>query len=59
MTGQDVYGLTGLLVATAADALRKGEARGAGALAPAEAFDARTLAARLTPLLELGEVVEL
>jgi short subunit dehydrogenase-like uncharacterized protein len=59
VAGQDVYGLTALLVATAADALRKGEARGAGALAPAEAFDARRLAARLAPLLELGEVLEL
>jgi short subunit dehydrogenase-like uncharacterized protein len=59
VTGQDVYALTALLVATAADALRRGDVSGAGALAPAEAFDVRTLAGRLAPLLELGEVVEL
>ena len=35
-----------------------GEARGAGALAPAEAFDARALVARLAPLLVPGDVRE-
>ena len=33
-----------------------GEARGAGALAPAEAFDARGFVERLEPLLALGDV---
>ena len=32
-----------------------GEARGSGVLAPAEAFDARTLASRLEPLLSVAE----
>jgi short subunit dehydrogenase-like uncharacterized protein len=59
VTGRDVYALTALLVATAADALRKGEVSGAGVLAPAEAFDARALAAGLAPLLELGAVERL
>ena len=31
-----------------------GEARGAGVLAPAEAFDARTLAATLEPYLTIA-----
>jgi short subunit dehydrogenase-like uncharacterized protein len=59
VAGRDVYGLTALLVAVAADTLRRGEARGAGVLAAAEAFDARTLAARLAPLLELADLVDL
>lgn len=52
LVGTDVYGLTARLVAVGASALRDGEARGAGALAPAEAFDARALLGRLEPLLE-------
>jgi short subunit dehydrogenase-like uncharacterized protein len=59
LTGTDVYGLTGLLVARGAEALRAGEARGAGVLAPAEAFDARELVSRLAPLLELAGLEDL
>jgi short subunit dehydrogenase-like uncharacterized protein len=55
LTGNDVYGLTALLIVRGAEALRAGEARGAGVLAPAEAFDARALAARLAPLLRIEE----
>jgi hypothetical protein len=58
LTGRDVYGLTALLIARGVEALRAGEARGAGALAPAEAFDARRLAGRLAPLLEVASVEE-
>jgi short subunit dehydrogenase-like uncharacterized protein len=53
LTGSDPYGLTALLLVRGAQALGAGEARGAGVLAPAEAFDARTLAGRLEPLLSL------
>jgi short subunit dehydrogenase-like uncharacterized protein len=56
VTGGDVYALTARLVAVAADALRNGRVSGAGALAPAEAFDARELAAQLAPLLVIGPV---
>ena len=59
LVGSDFYGLTGLLVARAAEALRAGEARGAGALAPAEAFDAATLVERLAPFLELQSVEQI
>ena len=55
LTGRDVYGLTALLLVRGAQALLAGEARGTGVLAPAEAFDARTLASRLEPLLALAE----
>ena len=48
-------GLTALLIVRGYEALRGGEARGAGALAPAEAFDARRLLARLAPLLVLAD----
>jgi short subunit dehydrogenase-like uncharacterized protein len=58
LTGSDSYGLTALLIAGGAQALRNGEVRGAGALAPAEAFDARALAERLAPLLEIASVEE-
>jgi short subunit dehydrogenase-like uncharacterized protein len=53
LTGRDVYGLTALLIAQGAAALRDGDARGAGALAPAEAFDARSLLGRLEPLIRI------
>lgn len=56
LVGTDVYGLTALLHATGAAALRAGEARGAGALAPAEAFDVHAFAPRLAPLLEVSAV---
>jgi hypothetical protein len=55
-TGSDVYGLTALLIARGAEALIAGEVRDAGALAPAEAFDVRTFAERLSPLIVLGDV---
>jgi short subunit dehydrogenase-like uncharacterized protein len=54
--GEDVYGLTALLIARGAQALLAGEARGAGALAPAEAFDVRTFPERLVPLLAVDPV---
>ncbi len=53
LSGSDPYGLTALLLARGAAALGAGEARGAGVLAPAEAFDARSLAGRLEPLLRI------
>ena len=56
VTGSDVYGLTALLIVRGAQALIAGEARGAGVLAPAEAFDARTLAGRLEPFLTIRRV---
>jgi short subunit dehydrogenase-like uncharacterized protein len=54
--GYDTYGLTAVLIARGAEALRAGEARGVGALAPAQAFDVHSFAPRLAPLLELGAV---
>ena len=56
LVGRDTYGLAALLVAHGARALRDGEARGTGALAPAEAFDVHTFAPRLAPLLEIAAV---
>jgi len=53
LTGSDVYGLTALLIVRGAQALLAGEARGTGALAPAEAFEARDFAAGLAPLLRI------
>ena len=53
LSGSDPYGLTALLLVRGAQALIAGEARRAGVLAPAEAFDARALAARLGPLLRV------
>lgn len=53
VSGSDVYGLTALLLVRGAQALLAGEVRGIGVLAPAEAFDARSLAARLSPLLRI------
>ena len=47
-------GLTALLLVRGAQALVAGEARGSGVLAPAEAFDARTLAP-VEPLLSVAE----
>ena len=55
LTGSDVYGLTALLIVRGAEALIAGEAHAGGVVAPAEAFDARTLAARLAPLLQIAE----
>jgi short subunit dehydrogenase-like uncharacterized protein len=56
LTGSDVYALTALLIVRGAEALRRGDARSAGALAPAEAFDARTFADALAPLLQVDSV---
>lgn len=56
LSGTDPYGLTALLLASGAAALRAGDARGAGALAPAEAFDVHAFAPRLSPLLEIAGV---
>jgi hypothetical protein len=53
VVGSDVYGLTARLIVTGAQALIAGDVRGTGVLAPAEAFDARTLAGRLEPLLAI------
>jgi hypothetical protein len=55
LTGADVYGLTARLIVSGAEALRNGEARTTGVAAPAEAFDARTLAARLAPFLQIAD----
>lgn len=56
LTGSDPYGLTALLVARGVEALLNGEARGAGALAPAEAFDARDFIEQLEPFLVIDAV---
>lgn len=53
--GSDVYGLTAALLVRGAQMLIAGEARGSGVLAPAEAFDARTLAGRLEPFLTIAD----
>jgi hypothetical protein len=55
LIGSDPYGLTARLIVTGAQALMTGEARGTGVLAPAEAFDARSLAGRLAPLLTIAD----
>jgi short subunit dehydrogenase-like uncharacterized protein len=56
LAGTDTYGLAALLVACGADALRSGEARAVGACAPAQVFDVRGFASRLSPLLEIVSV---
>jgi hypothetical protein len=56
LRGSNVYELTALLLARAAEGLRNGEAQAAGALAPAEAFDVRAFTSRLSPLLEIVSV---
>ena len=56
LVGSDVYELTASLVVVAAAALAAGEASGAGALAPAEAFDASWLVRRVAPLLSIDSV---
>jgi short subunit dehydrogenase-like uncharacterized protein len=53
LMGSDVYGLTALLIARGAQALANGEIRGTGALAPAEAFDARELIDDMSPFLRV------
>jgi short subunit dehydrogenase-like uncharacterized protein len=59
LTGGDPYALTAELIVRAAEALENGEARAAGALAPAEAFDARTFVERLDPLLQIQALEDL
>ena len=59
LSGSDVYGLTALLLVRGAEALRAAAVRGAGVLAPAEAFDARPFLERLAPLLEVTSTEEL
>lgn len=56
LTGRDVYRLTALIVTRAAQALLAGDVHAAGALAPAEAFDARAFVERLAPLLTIESV---
>ena len=56
LTGYDTYGTAAALVAHGAAALRAGEARGTGALAPAEAFDVHEFLPRLRPFVEVGPV---
>jgi short subunit dehydrogenase-like uncharacterized protein len=58
LLGRDVYGSAALLLARAVQALRDGEERGAGALAPAEAFKARAFVAKLAPLIQLESLVD-
>ena len=53
--GSDVYGLTARCSSAARRCCIAGEARGSGVLAPAEAFDARTLAGRLEPFLTIAD----
>ena len=56
LQGSDVYGLTGMLLARGADALRNAEFLETGACAPAEAFDVHAFAPRLAPLLEIASI---
>ena len=59
LIGRDVYGTAALVLARGAQALRDGEARGVGALAPAEAFEPGSLVPRLAPLVQLESLVDL
>jgi short subunit dehydrogenase-like uncharacterized protein len=56
LVGSDVYGVTALLIVRGAEVLSRGEARGVGALAPAEAFDAHTLIDALDPLARVDSI---
>jgi short subunit dehydrogenase-like uncharacterized protein len=58
LTGSDPYGLTARLIVEGAVGLRDGVSK-VGALAPAEAFDARSLVDKLAPLLEIESIDEL
>ncbi len=53
LTGSDMYLLTARALVAGAALLRAGEGRASGVVAPAEAFDARRLLARLDPLCRL------
>jgi short subunit dehydrogenase-like uncharacterized protein len=59
LLGRDVYATAALLLARAAEALRDGEVRGVGALAPAEAFEPHEFLGRVAPLVQLESVVDL
>lgn len=52
LAGGDVYAAAAAIAVAGVQALAAGEARGAGALAPAEAFEPAALLARLTGVLE-------
>ena len=56
LSGYDTYGTAALLIAHGAAALRAGEARGTGALAPAEAFDVHAFLPRIRPFVEVSPV---
>jgi short subunit dehydrogenase-like uncharacterized protein len=58
LLGRDVYASAAVLLARAVEGLRDGEARGAGALAPAEAFEPRAFVAKLAPLVQLESLVD-
>jgi short subunit dehydrogenase-like uncharacterized protein len=58
LEGSDVYAVTARLLVIAAEALLAGEITERGALAPAQAFDARALVARLEPLARLSSEEE-
>ena len=58
LLGRDVYGSAAVLLARAAQGLRDGDVRGAGALAPAEAFEPRGFVAKLAPLIQLESLVD-
>jgi short subunit dehydrogenase-like uncharacterized protein len=58
LLGRDVYGSAALLLARAVEALRDGDARGVGVLAPAEAFAPREFVAALAPLIQIESVVD-
>ena len=58
LLGRDVYGSAALVIARGVEALRDGEARGVGALAPAEAFAASGFVAKLAPLVQVESVVD-
>jgi hypothetical protein len=51
LVGRDVYRITALILARAAEAIVAGELRGTGALAAAQAFEPRPFLERLAPLL--------
>ncbi len=57
--GRDVYGTAALLLSRAAHGLARDEVSQRGALAPAEAFEARQFLGRAAPLLQLESVVDL
>ena len=59
VTGTDVFDVTALLLARGAAELRAGRALGTGALAPAQAFDARAFLEALAPLLRIESEEEL